>query len=71
MMRRESNLADLKAHLQDFGMWEDVSGGKRTCFACKQEVNLDNFGMFFRDESGFGVTCNNLDCIRTVTIKKS
>ena len=68
MTRGESYQADLKAHLQSYGIWEDVSEGKCQCSTCKQQVNLDNFGMFFLDESGYSVTCNSLDCIRTVTI---
>jgi len=69
-MRREAYLSDLKEHLDNFGMWEKLMAGELNCFVCKRKVDLDNFGMVFRSDDDYSVTCSDLDCIRAVTSTK-
>lgn len=67
-MRRESYIADLEEHLRSLKMWDKLTGGSLTCYVCKKPVDVNNFGMVFRDDNGCNVTCNKLDCVRTVTM---
>ena len=69
-MPRESYMSDLKEHLESLGMWDKVTGGKINCYACKRPVNLENFGMVFNDDDKYQVTCNDMKCIKSVTMSK-
>lgn len=67
-MRRESYISNLKEHLQSLGVWEKLTGGHLNCFICQRPVDLDSFGLVFRDDECCNVTCNKLDCIRAITM---
>jgi hypothetical protein len=66
-MRRESYIADLEEHLKSLNVWDPLIKGSLKCYVCQRPVDLNNFGMVFRDDSGCKITCNKLDCVRTVT----
>ena len=67
-MRRESYISNLEEHLQSLGVWEKLTAGQLNCFVCRHPVDLDTFGIVFRDDDGYSVTCNKLDCIRAITL---
>ena len=67
-MRRESYIADLEEHLKSLKVWEPLVEGLLKCYVCHQSVDLNTFGMVFRDDSGYNVTCNKLKCVRMVTM---
>ncbi len=66
-MRLESYQKEIKDHLEYLGLWDKLIGGKLKCFVCKVKLSKDNFGLAFRDGELMEITCNKLDCIRTVT----
>lgn len=74
-MRRRASVkavwdSDLVTLLKSAGIFESLAGGGLHCAVCQRPVDLDNFGALFPDADDIRVACDDVRCVRAVTLRR-
>lgn len=74
-MRRRANVkavwdSDLVRLLKSVGLFDTLAAGDLRCAICGRQVDLDNFGALFSDSDDVRAACDDLRCVRAVTVAR-
>lgn len=63
--------SDLEQLLASIGILDDVLAGKLSCAICGCQVDLDNLGTVFAQDTQVAVSCDNSRCVSLVSNKEA